>query len=145
MKFWSWEWCRRRWSKLGQWGRLFATQLLCRAEPALESRVCIVLGKVHSAVFFCPVLSILQLRMQQHMTDLQLQPLTVLLRRTLDQLQQKDPVNIFADPVSVDDVSLFFKLRTCLLQITFAMGYIFYSLSFPAVLYMFCFVCVYMQ
>ncbi|XP_065178853.1 peregrin-like isoform X1 [Sycon ciliatum] len=44
------------------------------------------------------------LRMHQHMTDLQLQPLTVLLRRTLDQLQQKDVLKIFAEPVSVDEV-----------------------------------------
>lgn len=36
--------------------------------------------------------------------ELQLQPFTLLLRQTLDQLQEKDTESIFAEPVSLEEV-----------------------------------------
>ena len=45
------------------------------------------------------------MKMCQHVMDLQLCPLDVVLKRVLDRLMRKDPANIFAQPVSVEDVS----------------------------------------
>eukprot|EP00731_Ephydatia_muelleri_P002416 Em0001g2416a len=45
-----------------------------------------------------------QMKMCQHVQELQLCPLNVVLRRILDRLTRKDPANIFAQPVSVEDV-----------------------------------------
>lgn len=45
-----------------------------------------------------------QLRYQHMISDLQLRPLTVVMKRILDRLGRKDPADIFADPVSVDEV-----------------------------------------
>ena len=42
--------------------------------------------------------------MKQHVVDLQLQPLNIVLRKTLDLLQTKDPGEIFAEPVDTDEV-----------------------------------------
>lgn len=44
------------------------------------------------------------MKMCQHVQELQLCPLNVVLRRILDRLTRKDPANIFAQPVSVEDV-----------------------------------------
>jgi len=41
---------------------------------------------------------------KQHVVDLQLQPLNIVLRKTLDLLQTKDPGEIFAEPVDTDEV-----------------------------------------
>lgn len=38
--------------------------------------------------------------------ELQLTPFTVLLRSVLDQLQEKDPARIFAQPVNLKEVKL---------------------------------------
>lgn len=38
--------------------------------------------------------------------ELRLTPLTVLLRSVLDQLQEKDPARIFAQPVSLKEVGV---------------------------------------
>ena len=46
-----------------------------------------------------------QLKMVQNIKELQLKPLNVLIRRVLERLRRKDPADIFAEPVSVDEVS----------------------------------------
>ncbi|CAO2608730.1 Bromodomain and PHD finger-containing protein 3 [Lemmus lemmus] len=46
-----------------------------------------------------------QVRVQQAAMELELMPFTVLLRTTLDLLQEKDPAHIFAEPVSLDEAS----------------------------------------
>lgn len=46
-----------------------------------------------------------QVKVKQHVVDLQLQPLNIVLRKTLDQLQTKDPGEIFAEPVDTEEVS----------------------------------------
>nr|XP_008117530.1 PREDICTED: bromodomain and PHD finger-containing protein 3 isoform X1 [Anolis carolinensis] len=45
-----------------------------------------------------------QVKMQQAALELQLTPFNVLLRTTLDLLQEKDPAQIFADPVNLSEV-----------------------------------------
>ncbi|KAK7486575.1 hypothetical protein BaRGS_00022241 [Batillaria attramentaria] len=45
-----------------------------------------------------------QLRLHQMALELQLQPFALLLRQTLDQLQEKDTDSIFAQPVSLEEV-----------------------------------------
>ncbi len=40
--------------------------------------------------------------------NIQLQPLNILMKRTLDQLQTKDTSDIFAEPVPLEDVSSWF-------------------------------------
>ncbi|KAM4699841.1 bromodomain and PHD finger-containing protein 3 isoform 1-T2 [Discoglossus pictus] len=45
-----------------------------------------------------------QVKLHQAAMELQLTPFTVLLRTTLDLLQQKDPANIFTEPVSLNEV-----------------------------------------
>ncbi len=47
-----------------------------------------------------------QLRYQHMINDLQLRPLVVVMKRILDRLGRKDPADIFAEPVSVEEVSL---------------------------------------
>ena len=48
---------------------------------------------------------LLQMKIRQICVDLQLQPFNVLLRRTLDQLEEKDPIMIFFYPVTEKEVS----------------------------------------
>ncbi|NXD77670.1 BRPF3 protein, partial [Halcyon senegalensis] len=50
-----------------------------------------------------------QVKVQQAAMELQLTPFTVLLRTTLDLLQEKDAAQIFAEPVNLDEASLFPK------------------------------------
>lgn len=45
-----------------------------------------------------------QVKVEQLALELRLTPLTVLLRSVLDQLQEKDPARIFAQPVSLKEV-----------------------------------------
>lgn len=45
-----------------------------------------------------------QVKVKQHVVDLQLQPLNIVLRKTLELLQTKDPGEIFAEPVDTDEV-----------------------------------------
>lgn len=45
-----------------------------------------------------------QVKVKQHVVDLQLQPLNIVLRKTLDLLQTKDPGEIFAEPVDTEEV-----------------------------------------
>ena len=45
-----------------------------------------------------------QLKMKQNIKELQLKPLNVLIRRVLERLRRKDPADIFAEPVSVEEV-----------------------------------------
>lgn len=47
----------------------------------------------------------LQIRVHQLATEMQLQPFVIFLRHALDQLQEKDVGNIFAEPVSPSEVS----------------------------------------
>ena len=52
------------------------------------------------------VLCIIQLRMMEEITRLSLTPLEVMMKRVLNKLSAKDPADIFAEPVPVDDVSV---------------------------------------
>ncbi|XP_006821331.1 peregrin-like [Saccoglossus kowalevskii] len=45
-----------------------------------------------------------QIKVNQFTVDMQLQPFNILLKRTLDQLEEKDTSRIFAEPVSPDEV-----------------------------------------
>ncbi|KAM4676295.1 bromodomain-containing protein 1 isoform 2-T2 [Discoglossus pictus] len=45
-----------------------------------------------------------QVKVEQYAMELQLTPLTVLLRSLIDQLQEKDPARIFAHPVNLSEV-----------------------------------------
>lgn len=45
-----------------------------------------------------------QVKVEQMAMELRLTPLTVLLRSVLEQLQEKDPAKIFAQPVSLKEV-----------------------------------------
>lgn len=47
-----------------------------------------------------------QVKVEQTALELRLTPLTVLLRSVLDQLQDKDPARIFAQPVSLKEVGV---------------------------------------
>ena len=47
-----------------------------------------------------------QLRMYQQISELQLRPLNVVMKRILDRLGRKDPANIFAKPVSLEEVCI---------------------------------------
>ena len=49
-------------------------------------------------------LFLLQLRIHQMATEMKLQPFAILLRNTLDQLQELDSGRIFAEPVDRDEV-----------------------------------------
>jgi hypothetical protein len=53
-----------------------------------------------SAVFFI----LLQVKVQQATLEMRLTPMLVLLRATLDQLQEKDLANIFSEPVDIKEV-----------------------------------------
>lgn len=48
-----------------------------------------------------------QVKVQQAAMELQLTPFNVLLRTTLDLLQEKDAAQIFAEPVNLNEASLF--------------------------------------
>lgn len=52
-----------------------------------------------------------QVKVEQMALELQLTPLTVLLRSVLDQLQDKDPARIFAQPVSLTEVGVHARCR----------------------------------
>lgn len=56
----------------------------------------------------CPYLSPSnpQIKVQQAAMELELMPFNVLLRTTLDLLQEKDPAHIFAEPVNLSEASL---------------------------------------
>lgn len=45
--------------------------------------------------------------------ELELMPFTVLLRTTLDLLQEKDPAHIFAEPVSLSEASRISRQEAC--------------------------------
>lgn len=47
-----------------------------------------------------------QVKVERMALELRLTPLTVLLRSVLDQLQDKDPARIFAQPVSLKEVGV---------------------------------------
>ena len=47
-----------------------------------------------------------QVKVEQMALELRLTPLSVLLRSVLDQLQEKDPARIFAQPVSLKEVGV---------------------------------------
>ncbi len=59
--------------------------------------------KLHNIVLLTT--NCFQLKIKQMSIELQLQPFNVLLRRTLAQLEEKDPVMIFAYPVTEKEVS----------------------------------------
>lgn len=45
-----------------------------------------------------------QLRLLETISELRLRPLNLVMRRMLERISRKDPADIFADPVSVDEV-----------------------------------------
>lgn len=47
---------------------------------------------------------LIQLKVQQQAMEMQLQPFAVLLRHTLDQIQEIDNSGFFSEPVSLDEV-----------------------------------------
>lgn len=58
-----------------------------------------------------------QVKVEQMAMELRLTPLTVLLRSVLEQLQEKDPAKIFAQPVSLKEVRVpATELFGCLLR-----------------------------
>lgn len=59
-----------------------------------------------------PVLLQLQVKVHQAALEMQLTPLLVLLRSTLDQLQEKDTAQIFAQPVDIKEVRHLNTLNT---------------------------------
>ena len=64
------------------------------------------------SVPYCPTPSsfpvlcsiLLQVKVQQATLEMRLTPMLVLLRATLDQLQEKDLANIFSEPVDIKEV-----------------------------------------
>lgn len=46
------------------------------------------------------------MKLQQKVLEVQLSPFSILLRAVLDQLQEKDQAKVFAQPVSLTEVSL---------------------------------------
>ena len=53
--------------------------------------------------YMCP----LQLRMSQQTNELQLCPLNTVMKRILDRLARKDPADIFAEVVNVEEVCMY--------------------------------------
>ena len=51
-----------------------------------------------------------QIRFLHMINDLQLRPQCVVMKRVLDRLSRKDPADIFADPVSIDEVRFVFRV-----------------------------------
>ena len=56
-----------------------------------------------------------QIRFLHMINDLQLRPMCVVMKRVLDRLSRKDPADIFADPVSIDEVRAA-VFRVCMAQ-----------------------------
>ncbi|XP_014343588.1 bromodomain and PHD finger-containing protein 3 isoform X2 [Latimeria chalumnae] len=54
-----------------------------------------------------------QVKVQQAAMELQLMPFSVLLRNTLELLQEKDPAKIFAEPVSLKEVPDYLEFISC--------------------------------
>ena len=46
----------------------------------------------------------LQLRLQQFATEMKLTPFLILLRRTMDQLEERDVTSLFSEPVDPEEV-----------------------------------------
>ena len=63
---------------------------------------------VRARLLFVGLLFLLadQVKVKQHAVDLQLQPLNIVLRKTIDVLQTKDPGEIFAEPVDTEEVCI---------------------------------------
>lgn len=57
-------------------------------------------------------LSVFQIKVQQVALEMQLTPFLILLRRTLEQLQEKDTGNIFSQPVPLSEVTELYEVRT---------------------------------
>lgn len=53
-----------------------------------------------------------QIKIQQVALEMQLTPFLILLRRTLEQLQEKDTGNIFSEPVPLSEVTEIYEVRT---------------------------------
>ena len=53
---------------------------------------------------WCLFFILLQVKVQQATLEMRLTPMLVLLRATLDQLQEKDLANIFSEPVDIKEV-----------------------------------------
>ena len=53
-----------------------------------------------------------QIKVQQVALEMQLTPFLILLRKTLEQLQEKDTGNIFSEPVPLSEVTEIYEVRT---------------------------------
>lgn len=60
----------------------------------------------------------MQVKVHQAALELQLTPMLVLLRSTLDQLQEKDTAQIFAEPVNIKEVRHFTVTTLCCLEVS---------------------------
>lgn len=83
--------------------------LSCRAALLLpgDSLYCLA-GARGSA----PLCSLFQIKVQQVALEMQLTPFLILLRKTLEQLQEKDTGNIFSEPVPLSEVTEIYEVRT---------------------------------
>lgn len=59
----------------------------------------------------CSVL-LFQIKVQQVALEMQLTPFLILLRKTLEHLQEKDTGNIFSEPVPLSEVTEIYEVRT---------------------------------
>lgn len=69
---------------------------------SLISSVCLVINRV--CYWLLSPGSRLQVKIQQAALELRLSPALILLRSTLDQLQEKDTAKIFSQPVNLSEV-----------------------------------------
>lgn len=56
--------------------------------------------------------TLFQIKVQQVALEMQLTPFLILLRKTLEQLQEKDTGNIFSEPVPLSEVTEIYEVRT---------------------------------
>lgn len=56
--------------------------------------------------------ALFQIKVQQVALEMQLTPFLILLRKTLEQLQEKDTGNIFSEPVPLSEVTEIYEVRT---------------------------------
>nr|XP_025040085.1 peregrin [Pelodiscus sinensis] len=80
---------------------------LCGGSP--HGLVCLPLGRGRRQRLTRPVL-VFQIKVQQVALEMQLTPFLILLRRTLEQLQEKDTGNIFSEPVPLSEVTEIYEV-----------------------------------
>lgn len=97
-----------------------------RVMPAVASSSCVGLwglwpwlpgqGRRHAWEQTLPAqrhrVCVFQIKVQQVALEMQLTPFLILLRKTLEQLQEKDTGNIFSEPVPLSEVTELYEVRT---------------------------------